>query len=91
MGHPSQYADLWRERSPFFFLDRIQAPVQLIGGANDPRCPPGEAVAAHEALLALGKDAELLLYPDEGHAFLKIENVIDHELRRAAFLARALK
>jgi len=90
MGHPEQYAELWHERSPFFYLERIQAPVQLIGGANDPRCPPGEAIAAHEALIELGKEAELLLYPDEGHAFLKIENVIDHELRRVAFLTRIL-
>lgn len=91
MGDPREHADRWRERSPFFFLDRIQAPVQLICGAHDPRCPASESIAAHQALLDLGKEAELILYPDEGHTFLKTENVIDHELRRAAFIARLME
>jgi dipeptidyl aminopeptidase/acylaminoacyl peptidase len=32
-----------------------------------------------------------VLYPDEGHSFLKRENIIDAELRRVAFLAQALE
>ena len=91
MGDPQTHADLWRERSPFFHLDQIQAPIQLICGANDPRCPASESLAARDALQALGKPVELLLYPDEGHAFLKTENVIDHELRRVEFLRRCLE
>jgi dipeptidyl aminopeptidase/acylaminoacyl peptidase len=90
MGDPQENHALWHARSPFFFLDRIQAPVQLICGANDPRCPASESLAARDALMALGKPVELLLYPDEGHAFLKIENVVDHELRRVAFLSGIL-
>ena len=39
MGDPEKDHDLYYERSPFFFLDRVRAPVQLICGANDPRCP----------------------------------------------------
>jgi dipeptidyl aminopeptidase/acylaminoacyl peptidase len=38
MGDPVENEALWRERSPYFFLDRIQSPVQLICGANDPSC-----------------------------------------------------
>jgi dipeptidyl aminopeptidase/acylaminoacyl peptidase len=38
----------------------------------------------------LGKDVELLLYEDEGHAFLKIENIMDSELKRVKFLAKYL-
>jgi dipeptidyl aminopeptidase/acylaminoacyl peptidase len=91
MGDPQEYEALWRERSPYFYLDRIQAPVQMICGANDPRCPASESLAAERALRALGKEVELILYPDEGHTFLKIENVIDHELRRVEFLARLLE
>lgn len=91
MGDPVENADLWRERSPFFFLDRIQAPVQLISGANDPRCPASESIAARDQLQRLGKVCELLLYPDEGHGFLRIDNVVDHELKRMAFLAQRLE
>jgi len=86
MGDARQNADRWRQRSPFFFLDCIQAPVQLICGAHDPRCPASESLAARDALQSLGKPVDLLLYPDEGHTFLKIENIVDHELRRVAFI-----
>jgi dipeptidyl aminopeptidase/acylaminoacyl peptidase len=89
-GDPVKDHDLWYERSPFFFLDRVKAPVQLICGGNDPRCPPGESIAAREALEALGKPVDFSLYPDEGHGFLKTENVVDAALRRVAFLSKAL-
>ncbi len=91
MGDPIENAELWRERSPFFFLDRVDAPVQLIGGANDPRCPASEAQAAWDALLKLGKEVDFAIYPDEGHTFLKIENIVEHELRRVKFLSDALE
>ena len=91
MGDPAEFHDLWHERSPFFFLDKVRAPVQLICGENDPRCPPSESVEAHNKLQSLGIQSELLLYKGEGHGFLKLENVIDSELKRVEFLARALE
>ncbi len=90
-GDPEENRDLWRERSPFFFLDRIQSPVQLICGANDPRCPASESIAARDELLAQGRPVDFALYPDEGHHFLKIENVIDSDVRRINFLAQAFE
>lgn len=91
MGSPDDNYDLWYERSPFFFLDRLNAPVQLICGAHDPRCPASESLAAHDRLLSLGKSVDFHLYPDEGHVFLKTENLIDAEKRRVDFLARLLE
>lgn len=91
MGDPKEFHDLWHERSPFFFLDRVRAPVQLICGENDTRCPPSESIAAHEELLKHGVDSELLLYEGEGHGFLQLENVIDSELKRVKFMAKVLE
>ena len=91
MGDPHQREGLWRERSPFFFLDQIRAPVQLMCGANDPRCPASESIAARDKLVELGKPVELILYEGEGHGFLKIETVLDSERKRVEFLARALE
>jgi dipeptidyl aminopeptidase/acylaminoacyl peptidase len=89
-GHPEENRELWRERSPYFYLERVQAPVQLICGENDPRCPASESIAAHERLLDLDKHVDFRLYEGEGHSFLKIENLIDAELRRVEFLAKWL-
>lgn len=91
LGDPVTNHDLWHSRSPIFFMDRVRAPVQLICGANDPRCPAGESLAARDALAAMGKPVELVMYADEGHGFLKTENVVDAEIRRMAFLARNLE
>ena len=90
MGDPKENYERWYNASPYFFLDRINAPVQLICGGNDPRCPASDSLEARDKLVSLGKDVELLLYEDEGHEFLKIENVLDAESRRVEFLVRYL-
>ena len=82
---------LWYERSPFFFLDLIQSPVQLICGAHDVRCPASESTQAYEKLISLGKKVEYHLYPDEGHSFLKICNLVKSKKQQIDFLARYLE
>jgi dipeptidyl aminopeptidase/acylaminoacyl peptidase len=90
-GNPVDHHALWYERSPFFFLDWVNAPVQLICGENDPRCPASESTQARDKLLELGKEVDFHLYKGEGHAFLKIESVVDAEVRRVNFLVKALE
>ena len=90
MGDPGENKELWHSHSPYFFLDKVAAPVQLTCGGNDPRCPSSDSVDAHDKLAELGKEVELLLYEEEGHHFLKIENVIDAEVKRLGFLERVL-
>ncbi|MBN8655036.1 MAG: S9 family peptidase [Anaerolineae bacterium] len=90
MGDPEENKDLWIARSPYFFLDKVNAPVQMICGGNDPRCPASESTDAYDELKKLGKEVELHLYEDEGHSFLKIENVVDAEVKRLEFLAKVL-
>jgi len=88
LGDPSENYELWRERSPFFSLDRIRVPIQLISGANDPRCPASESTQAYDVLIAQDKECDLIIYSDEGHSFLKTETQVDAKRRRIAFLAR---
>ena len=91
MGSPDENFELWRERSPYFFLDQVQAPVQIICGENDPRCPASDSIHARDKLLELGRQVDFKMYEDEGHSFLKLENVLDSEVRRVDFLARVLE
>jgi dipeptidyl aminopeptidase/acylaminoacyl peptidase len=90
-GDPEENHDLWYERSPYFFLDRIIVPVQLICGAHDPRCPASESTQARDELLAQGKEIDFVLYQDEGHSFLNTENQVDAKSRRVTFLAKVLE
>jgi dipeptidyl aminopeptidase/acylaminoacyl peptidase len=91
MGDPKENYERWYNASPYFFLDKIQAPVQMICGGNDPRCPASDSIETRDKLLEFGKHVDFLLYEDEGHAFLKIENVLDAETRRVEFLVKALE
>jgi dipeptidyl aminopeptidase/acylaminoacyl peptidase len=90
-GDPVKDHDLWVERSPAFFMDKVQAPLQLICGRNDARCPIRDSIEASEMLRRLGKTVELIIFEDEGHSFLKKENLVDSEMRRLAFLDRYLE
>lgn len=89
-GDPVADKELWYERSPFFYLDEIQAPVQLICGENDVRCPASESRQAYEVLIELGRKAEYHLYEGEGHSFLKIENQIKSKTQIVEFLGKHL-
>ena len=69
MGDPNENYDRWYNASPYFFLDRVNTPLQLICGANDPRCPDVKSLDARDKLVELGKEVQLLLYADECHSF----------------------
>ncbi len=86
MGDPVEDAELWRDRSPIFFADRIRAPLLILAGANDIRCPVEEARQVAEAVRRAGGVAEVHVYPDEGHRFGKRENQVDAFERAARFL-----
>lgn len=90
-GTAEENHDLWYKRSPFFFLERMQVPIQLICGENDVRCPASESAQAKDELLRLGKICDYHLYKDEGHSFLKIENLVDSKKKRVEFLEEYLE
>jgi dipeptidyl aminopeptidase/acylaminoacyl peptidase len=86
MGDPEKNKALWEDRSPINFVDRIKAPLLLIAGANDPRCPKSEAQQVADAIKKRGGTVQLKIYEDEGHSFGKWEDVIDHYKRVSDFL-----
>lgn len=90
-GNPVDDHDLWYERSPYFFLDCITAPVQLLCGENDVRCPASESQQAAEELRRLGKEVEYVLFEGEGHALLKVDTQVESKTKRVEFIARVLE
>jgi dipeptidyl aminopeptidase/acylaminoacyl peptidase len=88
MGDPVKNKALWEDRSPINFVDRIKAPVLLLAGGNDPRCPKSEAQQVSDAIKKRGGAVELKIYPNEGHGFARVENQIDAYTRVADFLKK---
>ncbi|WP_277555910.1 S9 family peptidase [Halobaculum limi] len=54
LGDPEENADLYRERSPVTQVDNLDAPLCIVHGVNDPRCPISQARLFREKLEAAG-------------------------------------
>jgi dipeptidyl aminopeptidase/acylaminoacyl peptidase len=86
MGDPKKNPEFFRERSPIFFVDRIKAPLLLLAGGHDPRCPREETIQVVDAIKKHGGVADYKIYENEGHGFAKVENQIDAYRRVTDFL-----
>jgi len=71
MGDPIQNRDLWIERSPLTHIQNMKAPLLLVHGTNDPRCPVSQSHIVVDKLKKHGfkenEDFEYVEYSDEGH------------------------
>jgi dipeptidyl aminopeptidase/acylaminoacyl peptidase len=76
IGNPADSAarEDMRKRSPLFFIERIQDPLLVVQGANDPRVTKREADQIVTALRDRGVKVQYLLAANEGHGFLNPEN-----------------
>jgi dipeptidyl aminopeptidase/acylaminoacyl peptidase len=86
MGDLEKNKDLFHDRSPIFFVDQIKAPLLLLAGGNDPRCPKEESQQVVDAIKKRGGTVELKVYENEGHGFARVENQIDAFARVSGFL-----
>ena len=90
VGDPSTEADFIRKISPLYYADRIERPLLIAQGANDPRVKQPESDQIVASMRAAGKEVLYLLFPDEGHGFARPENNIRFMAAAEAFLARHL-
>ncbi len=89
-GVVTEVPDLVRERSPITYADQVKAPVLVMIGDHDTRCPPDQALNWVQAARSNGADVELYRF-DAGH----VSYVEDEEVRQLAakceFLVRHLR
>jgi len=74
--------------SPSNHVDNIVAPLFVIHGANDPRVPLSEAEQMVAALRSRAVPVELLVFPDEGHGVIKLQNKLAMYPAIVEFLAK---
>ncbi len=78
------------QRSPLSHVDKIAKPLLIGQGANDPRVKQAES----DQIVAAMKDKNIpvtyVLFPDEGHGFVRPENNLAFFAVAEAFLAREL-
>jgi dipeptidyl aminopeptidase/acylaminoacyl peptidase len=76
LGDPIKDRDFLTERSPRTYIDEIKCPLLVIQGKNDPRVIEQESRDLVEHLSGIGKKVDYLMFENEGHDVLKLENRI---------------
>jgi dipeptidyl aminopeptidase/acylaminoacyl peptidase len=89
-GDPKNDAERYRERSPLTHVSKIESPLLVLQGENDPRVPLSEADQVVAALRSAGKMHEYYVYKGEGHGFRTRENMIDSVRRAGEWFDRYL-
>ncbi|MEG4345934.1 S9 family peptidase [Microcoleus sp. A003_D6] len=90
VGNLETEPEFLKSRSPLFFVDRIQKPLLIAQGANDPRVKEAESEQIVNAMKQAGKPVEYVLYTDEGHGFARPENRLHFYAIAEEFLAKYL-
>lgn len=67
--------EIYRERSPCFHAEKIETPVLLFQGSEDPVVPVQQALEMERVMTERGKDVTLIIFEGEGHGFKKEENL----------------
>jgi dipeptidyl aminopeptidase/acylaminoacyl peptidase len=92
IGDPDDPKDreLLVKASPLFSAENITKPLLIGQGANDPRVKAHESEQIVAAMEKKGLPVTYVVYPDEGHGFVRPENRTDFMARAEAFLAKCL-
>jgi len=92
MGDPrtDQGRAVLKQRSPLYYAERINKPLLIGQGANDPRVKQAEANQILAAMEAKKIPVTYVLYPDEGHGFARAPNRTSFYAVSEAFLSQCL-
>lgn len=91
VGHPETQAEMLRANSPALNADRIETPLLVVQGANDPRVNINESNQMVEALRKRGVVVDYMVKDNEGHGFHNEENRFDFYRAMEKFFAKHLK
>jgi dipeptidyl aminopeptidase/acylaminoacyl peptidase len=86
LGTLPEAADVYRERSPLFYADKISDPVIVFQGDEDNIVPKSQSDSIVAALKARGVPHEYHVYAGEGHGWRKPETIEAYLNATLAFL-----
>jgi dipeptidyl aminopeptidase/acylaminoacyl peptidase len=88
-GSPEDLPDLYRECSPLTYVDEVAAPVIVLAGENDPRCPIRQIDNYLDRLAERKAPYEVYRY-EAGHGSLVVAETIKQTAIEVDFTRRAL-
>lgn len=88
-GSPAEVPEVFERCSPITYVDRVQAPVLVLAGENDPRCPIRQVEHYLAALTERGLPHEVYRF-DAGHGSLVVDERVRQLRAELSFVARHL-
>jgi len=88
-GSPEEVGEIYEQCSPITHVDAVRAPVLVLAGANDPRCPIRQIENWLAAAAERGKQVEVYRF-DAGHGSLVVDERVRQMRAELAFVARHL-
>ena len=88
-GSPAERPDLYAERNPITYVDEVRAPLLILAGENDSRCPIRQVWNYVERLRARGVEPQVYTYAT-GHASYDVDERIRQTAVVLDFLARTV-
>jgi hypothetical protein len=82
--------ELLKQRSPLNHVNKIDKPLLIAQGANDPRVKQAESDQIVGAMKAKNLPVTYLVYPDEGHGFARPQNRLAFYAIAESFLSKCL-
>ena len=75
LGPYPEKRDVYRERSPINFTERLSCPVIFFQGLEDKVVPPNQAEQMVDALRSKGISVAYVAFPGEQHGFRQAQNI----------------
>jgi len=91
IGDPATQREFLVATSPLFHAEKINKPLMVLQGANDPRVLQAESDEIVAKVKANGVPVEYVVFGDEGHGFTKNKNRIEGYGKVLEFLDTYLK
>jgi dipeptidyl aminopeptidase/acylaminoacyl peptidase len=88
-GSPQEVPQAYRDSSPLTWVDHVRAPVLVLAGANDPRCPIRQIENYLDALAVRGAAYQVYRY-DAGHGSGVTAERIRQQACEIAFVRQVL-
>ena len=91
LGTPYENLPLFVERSPVTHVKKVKTPTLVLCGENDATDPVGQCYQFHRGLMRYGVEAELVVYPREGHGLREEKHQVDLLNRIVGWFEKYLK
>ncbi len=82
---------VFEKSSPIKFIKKVKTPTLVIVGEHDAECPAPQSYEFWHALKTFGVPTQLIIYPGEGHMFIKPEHQADRLDQTVGWFDKYLK